>query len=201
MALYNHNRQISFNEIRVVFTVEGFYVENNFVIKELGYKSKDLNGSIFFNTDSKLLNKKDKNTSYFLSNFVHGINFYKNNEHWISSKDYSSVIKTIYQLTEDKNDKNKKYIGYSNDINVLTLLHNSGLDKISVNLKQVFEDIPTIKKIKLLPAYGFGSYAPCHMHDRSTEYKFQCAKVKSLILFEWCLEKYMNQIINKYGID
>jgi len=199
MALYRHDKQIFFNEIRVILSLEGFYINNKFVIKELGFKSCNLNSVIYFKTDTKIFKEKDLKTTYFLSNFIHGLSFYKNNEYWMSSNDYKAVIKTIYQLTETE-DKSKIYIGYSNDINLLTILHNSGLDKISVNLKEIYKDIPTIKAIKRLSTYGFGPYTLCQMHNESEYYKYQCAKVKSLILYDWCLDKYQQQL-NKNGID
>jgi hypothetical protein len=195
MALYKHDRKILFSEIRLVLSVEGFYINETFVLKELGFKSKDLCGTVYFKTECNQLNQKDRKTTAFLSNFIHGLNYYKNNEHWVSSNDFSAVIKTLYQLTEDGHDLSKKYIGYSNDLNLLTLLHKSGFSTVSVNLKEIFDDIPTIKSIKSLPAYGFGTYRPCHMHQSINDFKYQCAKVKSLILYEWCLNKLQNSEI------
>jgi hypothetical protein len=37
--------------------------------------------------------------------------------------------------------------------------------------------------------YGFGQYKPCSLHSNNL-IKSQCAKVKSLMLYEWCLQKF-----------
>jgi hypothetical protein len=64
MAFIKHSN-VSFNDIRVILCCEGFQNEKGFVVKEIGYKSSTLNGSIGFNTQTNL-NGKYLKTSKFL---------------------------------------------------------------------------------------------------------------------------------------
>jgi hypothetical protein len=102
----------------------------------------------------------------------------------------TAVIKTIHLMCDNENDLQRKiYIGYNNDLNILSLIHQAGLDGISVNLSSIFENIPSIKELKNNDSYGFGIYKACKLH-KNCIIKNQCAKVKSLLLFEWCVNEY-----------
>ena len=93
-------------------------------------------------------------------------------------------------MCEKENDLFEKlYIGYNNDLNILSLLHQSGLDNISVNLLSIFENIPSIKSLKSNDSYGFGQYRPCKLH-RNCIIKNQCAKIKSLLEYEWSINEF-----------
>jgi len=192
MALINHN--VKYEDIRVIMTCEGYKTSHGFIVKEISYKSSTLSGSIGLNYYNKNFTSKDEEQNNFLFSNLHGIDINKNNFTWPNNEDVSAVIKSIYLLCENENDLNNKvYIGYNNDLNILSLLHQAGLDCISVNLVSIFKNIPTIKSLKNNDSYGFGHYKPCKLH-RNCIIKNQCAKIKSLLLFEWCVNEYKKQL-------
>jgi len=189
MALVKHSN-ITFAEIRVIITSEGFKTSNGFIVKEIGYKSSTLCGSIGLNYYKKNFTGKDEEYNNFLFSNFHGININQNNFTWPNNEDVTAVLKSIYLLCDNENDlHNKIYIGYNNDLNILSLLHQAGLDDISVNLSSIYKNIPSIKSLKNNDSYGFGQYSPCKLH-RNCIIKNQCAKIKSLLLYEWCLNEY-----------
>ena len=187
------NKAVSFDKIRVIIGVEGTKLNDQFIAKEIGYTCSNFTGSIGMNfglQDSKKYKKLDLQKSNFLYKFHHGIDIFNNNLNWPDTFDYEAVLKTIYHLSEDKNNPDKIYIGYNNDPHIATLLHNSNLGDLAINLYNIYEDIPSMKKIKLLPYYGHGVYSQCFIHDRHTHARIQCAAVKTKILYEICLSKY-----------
>jgi hypothetical protein len=188
MALIKHNA--TFDQIRVIITCEGFKTRKGFIVKEIGYKSATLSGSIGLNYYHRNFTKRDSDQNNYLFSNLHGININQNHFTWPNNEDVSAVIKSIYLLCENENDlNNKKYIGYNNDLNILSLLHEAGLDSISVNLSSIYENIPSIKNLKNNDSYGFGHYSTCKLHQNCI-IKNQCAKVKSILLFEWCINEF-----------
>jgi len=191
MAMFKSD--VTFDKIRVIIGCEGFTINNQFYPKEIGFFSDKICSSIglnFFNNEK--LKNNDIIKSNFLYKFHHGLDIYRNSINWPKYSDFESVIKTIYTLTEDKNNPKKLYIGYNNDANIRSLLHKAGLDHLAVNLYNIFQDLPSMKAIKLLPFYGWAEYTQCDLHDTHDYAKIQCAKIKCKILHEICLKKYKN---------
>jgi hypothetical protein len=190
MAMNKNNA--TFEQIRVIIGVEGFLINNRFIPKEIGFCSEKLSSSIGLNFyNNERLNQEDIKKSNFLYKFHHGLDIYRNCINWPKHSDFESVIKTIYNLTEDKTHPQKIYIAYNNDPNIRSLLHKSGLDHLAVNLYNRFDELPSMKTIKFLPYYGWGVYTQCDLHDRHPYAKIQCAKTKCNILHEICLENYL----------
>lgn len=186
-------RSISFDEIRVIIGCEGFTVNNQFIPKEIGFCNNNFSNSIGLNFYNNMKLKKDDIVkSNFLYKFHHGLDIYRNSINWPIYTEIESVLKTIYHLTEDVNSPKKIYIAYNNDPNIRSLLHTSGLDHLAVNLYNMYNNLPSMRSIKLLPFYGVGNYTQCNLHDKHPFAKIQCAKIKCKILFEICLEKYLN---------
>ncbi len=192
MAMNKAVSVVSFDKIRLIVGVEGTKINDQFIAKEIGYTCCNFSGSIglnFGHKDSKKYKKIDLKQSNFLYKFHHGIDIFNNNLNWPDTFDYETVIKTIYHLSEDKSDPNKIYIGYNNDPHIATLLHNANLDHLAVNLYNIYDDMPSMKELKLLPYYGHCVYSQCSIHNRHNHAKIQCAKVKTKILYEICLSK------------
>ncbi len=186
------NTLISFDQIRVIIGCEGFTINNQFIPKEIGFCNDKLSSSIglnFFNNAK--LKCDDILKSNFLYKFHHGLDIYRNSINWPKHSDIESVLKTIYNISEDKNNPRKIYIGYNNDPNIRSLLHYAGLDHLAVNLYNIFNNLPSVKSIKLFPYYGIGNYRQCYLHDKHQYAKIQCAEIKCKILYEICLENYL----------
>ncbi len=52
-------------------------------------------------------------------------------------------MKCFYNVCHQEFDiDDRKYIGYSNDYNVMTLLHKAGLAEYSVNIQNIYDEQP-----------------------------------------------------------
>jgi hypothetical protein len=198
MALINA-KAVSFNEIRVIICVNGYTVKNEFVVREIGFWSRNINSVIPFSSriTYNSLSSIDKTTINYLLNAHHGIGIKKQPNNGLLPSETCGVIKSIYHMCSDKFDDSKRiYIGYADDLNALQLLHKAGLSHLAINVKKLFEiEPPSNAKITEMCHYGKGIYSPCSLHeDLMNQMPPLCAKVKSLILAEWIHEHSIEKI-------
>jgi hypothetical protein len=122
----------------------------------------------------------------------HGINLKSQQKLGMLSYEATAALKCLYNVYRREYDANdRKYIGYSKDHNVLTLLYRAGLAEYSINIQNIYDDQPPSNcDIVAMKNYGYGFYAPCSTHDAlESSRPAICAKIKSIILAEWCNEK------------
>jgi hypothetical protein len=200
MALLN-NKNVKFNQIRLIVGVEGFEINNEFIVKEIGYATENHFDVIKLQyTNKKQMSYFNRKKIYYLSNEHHGIDLYNNKNYWPKHSDAASIIQTLYQITASKQNPEKTYIAYNNDIHIRTLIHKAGLDQVSVNVKDLFwSPIPSLNTLKSEKVYNTGVYKICDLHDLNSEKNFQCAKSKIKLLFDICVDKAIWQ--NNYSKD
>jgi hypothetical protein len=191
-------KAISFDKIRLIVCVNGFTIENEFLVKEIGFWSRKQTGIIPFSTKKpfKNLNAFDLLTVNYLYKAHHGINLKSQSKLGMMSYEASAALKCLYNVCHQEFDTDdRKYIGYSNDHNVLALLYRAGLAEYSVNIQNIYDEQPPSNfDIVAMKNYGYGFYAPCFMHDAlESSRPAICAKIKSIILAEWCNEKEKNR--------
>jgi hypothetical protein len=202
MALLNA-KAISFNDIRLILCVNGYNVKNEYVVREIGFWSRNSNSVIPFVSRITYNNLSifDKATINYLLNSHHGIGLNKQPINGLLPSESCAVIKSIYHSCQTMFDDDKrKYIGYCDDINMLNLIIKCGLGHLAVNIKDMFEtNPPSNMNIIEKPYYGYGIYSPCGLHRKLTnEMPPMCARVKSLVLAEW-LQNESNKNYNEFN--
>ncbi len=142
----------------------------------------------------RLFSTTTVNYSY---NVHHAINFKSKPENGMHEKDAVAAFKMLYNICNDDYGSNdRKFIGYSNDLNTLSLLYKSGLSEVAVNIENMNDQNPSSNnQIMNMPNYGKGCYKPCMLHQNLNDLmKQHCAKVKSLIRTECCQKN--DELIN-----
>jgi len=185
-----------FEDLRIVICSNGFKLDCDYILREIGFSYENVSGSIPFNC--RLNRYKIEATSQFiidyLENEVHGIKFNKKVDHGLLASECISVLKSLYHLNTTTS---AKYIGISSqDEGIKALLYKAGLGQYIIDLN----NIDVVKNNSPIPSDGELMVIqqneitcnPCSIHDRlKSFYKPLCAKTKAEYLFNFC--KSLNQ--------
>ena len=198
MALFNSSA-ISFEDVRLILCVHGYTIEDNFVCREIGYWSRNFNGSlpVSCRINVNKLSSKDKTTVKYLYTQFHGINIRKQSEFSLLQNEVKSAIKSLYLLADD--GKDRKYIGVCRDVNAFSLCHSVGLQYLTVNMEKLKDcskesKIPSNEDLITLLNNKFHPYINCVLHDNlENDRPPLCAGVKAKFLADFFVK---NCIVN-----
>jgi hypothetical protein len=179
-----------FEDIRVIFSIQGYQLSNQFVVREVGYWSPKINGVIQFNTKisaSRLDTFSIKNI-HILENEFHGIRLKKFIENAMASSDVASVLKCLYQVTKTEGSV-ADYIGIIRDEKISSIVYKAGLGKYIIELEDMFNfdkpntTLPNYCNLKYIIGTEMSKYKPCSLHDslRTSETPI-CARAKAEII-------------------
>ena len=186
---------LSFDDIRIIFCVQGYSLDFQFIPREIGFWCNGFSGSIPFNCNIKKnqLDIRNQNIIHVLENEIHGIKLKKFSENGLSLSESKAVLKTLYQIG---GNTKAKYIGICRDENINGLLFKSGLGKYVVELdflnifKKPGEICPSNQDLKLAMKNDPNKYQICEMHEKLwNEEQPLCAKVKA----EFVADYFKNQ--------
>ena len=191
MSLLNC-KAVNFNDIRVIFCINGFYIDEEFQVMEIGFWSRNISGVIpFFNKKcySKLTHK-DRMSVNYLTYAHHGLNLTNKFDKSLSQSEVVSCLKSIYQICSDENDS-RIYIGYMNDNFFLNIAGKAGLGNLIVNIDKMYDEhAPSNEVMMRHNDYGKAEYKPCFLHQKIENDKDpHCAKVKAKFLADFCSMK------------
>jgi len=184
---------INFNDIRIIICAQGYKLDYQFILREIGYCSKNISGVIPFNCKISLkdLDVSSQRTIFALEEEVHGIRLKRNVQFGMTQSDYKAVLKTLYHLSAD--DSNAKFIGIIRDANIFGLLHRAGLGHFVVDLDQleIFRhnnlSCPSNVDLRNAMKNNSNKYKVCDIHEHLRNNEFPiCAKVKSQFVFDTC---------------
>ena len=186
MAFFNAN----FADFRLILSIQGYQLNNSFIVREVGYWSPKINGVIQFNckiSASRLDTFSVKNI-HISENECHGIKVKKVIENGMASSDISSVIKCLYQITRLEGSVGD-YIGILREENIAPIVFRAGLGKHVVELDdlQILTKnntiLPTFGDIKYMISSDPTKYKPCSLHEilRTQEIPV-CARAKVEII-------------------
>lgn len=186
MAFFNAR----FEDFRLILSIQGYQLNNQFIVREVGYWSPNLSGIIQFNckiSASRLDTFSAKNI-HITENECHGIKVKKVVENGMASSDISSVIKCLYQITKIEGSIGD-YIGIIREENVAPIIYKAGLGKHAVELDDLEillknnTTLPTFGDIKYMVGSDRQKYKPCSLHEilRTQEIPV-CAKAKAEII-------------------
>jgi hypothetical protein len=162
-------KAISFDNLKLIICLNGYTVNEEFIVMEIGFWSRKLCGVIPFTSNKNYINLSsiDKMTVNYLYNVHHAINFNSKPENGMHQKDAVAAFKILYNIcTDDYGSNERKFIGYSNDPNTLSLLYKSGLSDVAVNIENIYDQKPpSNNQIMTMSNYGKGCYKPCMLHQ------------------------------------
>ena len=179
-----------FEDIRVIFSIQGYQLNNQFVVREVGYWSPKINGVIQFNTKisaSRLDTFSIKNIHIFENEF-HGIKLKKFVENGMASSDVGSVLKCLYQVTKSEGSV-ADYIGIIREEMISSILYKAGLGKYVIELEDLITltksntTLPSFNDLKYIIGTEINKYKPCSLHDslRTSETPV-CSRAKAEII-------------------
>lgn len=183
----------SFSDIRIILCVQGYPLNYQYVVREIGFWFNGQSGSIPFNCKINA-NQLDTGNHCIISKCVeeiNGIRLKKTTEAGLSLSETKAVLRTLYHL----NDSKAKLIGICGDDNINGLLFKAGLGSYVKDLKfmDIFKQsnttLPTNEMIRSTIKQKMDNYKVCNMHDRllvNNEFPL-CAKVKAEFIANYCM--------------
>jgi hypothetical protein len=185
---------LDFNDIRIIICVQGYPLVNQFVVREIGFWTRGLSGSVPFNCkiNKNQLDVKTQKTIFALEEEIHGIKLKKQVENGLASSDTKSVLRTLYHMADNGFGK---YIGICRDENVRGLLYKAGLGSFVMEMdnlicfQNAMDHCPSNKDLQVVIKNDPNKYVMCSLHDRLRNNEFPiCAKVKAEYIGEYCKE-------------
>ena len=187
-----------FDEIQIIMCVQGYALENQFIIRELGYWTREKCGVVPFNCklNKKLFDSRSLQTINYLEERIHGIKVEKKFEYGLPSGEFKTVLKTLYHTTKIDNIITP-FIGVCRDENIIQLLYKTGLGKFVYDLdnleilKENQLKCPSNKDLKNELINDSNNYKTCFMHDKLMNNEIPlCAKVKSKFIADFISNLY-----------
>src|SRR6266481_5810957 len=184
----------NFSDIRIILSVQGYPIDYQYVVREIGYWINGQSGSIPFNCKINVNQLDIKNHSIINKSVeeINGIRLKKSTEGGLSLSDTKAVLKTLYHLN---NSHKAKFIGICGDDHINGLLHKAGLGCFvkDLNYLDVFKQnnvtLPTNEIIRTSLRQNFDKYKVCPLHDyflKNNDFPL-CAKVKAEFIANYCL--------------
>ena len=186
------SHSVNFNEIRLILCAQGYSLDYQFIVREIGFCSKYQSGVIPFNckVNIKELDIKNQRIIYALEDEIHGIKVKKNIDIGLAQSDYKSVLRTLYHSAKST-DSNAKYIGIIRDPHIAGLLYRSGLGHLVIDLDtlSIFNEenkCPSNVDLRIAMKNN-KKYSYCYIHDllRINEAPI-CAKAKAEYIYDIC---------------
>ena len=131
MAFFN----AKFDDIRMFLSIQGYQLNNQYIIREIGFWSQKINGVIPFNCKlnfTQIDSTSEKNI-HIAENEYHGIRLRKILSNALPSSDASAVIKCLYHLTK-RDDYDADYIGICKEENIAPIIFKAGLGKFILEI-------------------------------------------------------------------
>ena len=202
MALYSP----SFEEIRIILCVQGYMLDYQFVLREIGFWSREKYGSIPFNCkiNRNQLDTKNHKSVYFAENELHGIKLKSSVEFGLTNCEVKTVLKTLYHMTETNNPKTK-YIGIIRDENINGLLFKAGLGNLVVDMdnldiiRNTKNTCPSNNDYWVMMKSDPTRYKVCNLHEKlNIDYSPICAAIKAKYIADYCIDliNVLNKIID-----
>ena len=183
---------VNLNDIRIIICTQGYSLDYQFIVREIGFCSKYQSGVIPFNckVNTKELDIKNQRNIYLLEDEIHGIKVKKNFDLGLAQSDYKSVLRTLYHSAKSP-ENDAKYIGIVRDQYIFGLLYRSGLGHLVIDL----DTLSAFNEINKCPSNGDLriamkndiKYSQCYLHEqlRISEIPI-CAKAKAEYVYDIC---------------
>lgn len=186
MAFFN----AKFEDIRLIVSIQGYQLNHQYIIREIGFWSQKMTGVIPFNCKLNLaqIDSTSEKNIHIAENEYHGIRLRKILANALPSSDASAVIKCLYHLAK-REDYEADYIGICKEENIAPIIFKAGLGKfiLEIDYLDIFQKtnskLLSLAEIKYLVSTDPIKYKPCTLHDNLRNNGLSvCAKVKCDII-------------------
>ena len=193
------SENVNFGDIKIIFCVQGYMLEYEFILREIGFWTHGYSGSIPFNCKINLnqLDVQSIETINVLEDQIHGIKLKKNIDCALGLSDSRAVLRSLYHMNSWKCKANR--IGICRDPNINGLLHKAGLGKFVIDLdelamfKNSSDKVPSNKDLQEFMKINSQKYTICDIHERLKNGEMPlCAKVKAEYLADFCFNYQSN---------
>ena len=175
----------------MILCVQGYSLQNQFVLREIGYCCKGFSGAVPFNCkiNKNQIDITSQRIIHALEEEVHGIKLKKSVENGLAMSDIKAVLRALYHISDKSNGK---YIGICRDENVKGLLYSANLGNYVVDLDNLQElsqknvKCPSNQYLLAVMKSDLKRFKICNLHDHLMNGEQPiCAKVKAEYLYEF----------------
>jgi hypothetical protein len=186
--------RFEFKNIRTVICMQGYPLDYHYFIREIGFWSRNICGSIPINCKINN-NELDPYNQQIILYYeeIHGIKLKKNFENGLPASELKTLLKCIYNITRSE-DIDSNYIGICKDERISGLISKSNLGKYVVELDKldIFEknsiDFPKEENIKDFLFKNVQNYPVCDLHENLKNNIALCSRAKAKYIAEVCLQ-------------
>lgn len=182
-------QSVDFSEIKIILCMQGYPLDYNFVVREIGYWCDGRSGSIPFNVKLSKNHLDVKNAQIVLKyeDEINGVKLKRNFENALAASDIKPVLRTLFHLNSNVN---AKFIGIVKNDGLDGLLYKSGLGAYITYLDNLnvmkHTQLPNDEFIRQFLKKNSDNYIICPIHDRLRISEFPyCAKVKAQFLADY----------------
>jgi hypothetical protein len=192
MAMYKPE----FKDIRTIICMQGYHLDYQFHIREIGFWSKNVSGVIPFNCkiNGNQMDSDNQKIIFYSEQELHGIKLKDSFENGLPSSEIKSVLKTIYHITKST-DYEATYIGICKDDYISGILAKAGLGKyvIALDNLEMFKRrntlFPTNDLIRSELIRRPELYPLCHLHGKLKNDAIPlCSRAKAKFVADICLQ-------------
>jgi hypothetical protein len=187
-------KRFDFKDIRAIICMQGYHLDYQYYIREIGFWSRTLSGVIPLNC--KIYNSElssNNQQTIFYSEEIHGLKWKKTFENGIPFSDLKCVLNCIYHLTKSE-DYDSSYIAICKDDAISGLLGKAKLSKYVVDIEnlELFRRnnivFPTNEVIHEQITSNISKYPVCHLHDSLKNNAVPlCSRSKAKFIADFCL--------------
>ena len=192
--------RVDFEDIKLIVCVQGYSLDYQFVLREIGFWTPGYSGAIPFNCKLNLnhLDIQSHKIINALEDQIHGIKVKKTIDCGLALSETRAVLRSLYHMNSWKCKGDR--IGICRDPNIFGLLHKAGLGKFVIELddlemfKNTSDKVPSNKDLQIFMKAFPHKYSICGLHDRlKNDDSPICAKVKAEYIADYCL-KYKSNV-------
>lgn len=186
--------KLDFSDIKLIICVQGYSLDYQYIVREIGYWCNGTSGSIPFNIklNRNQLDVKNQQLISYFEEEVNGIPMKSHFDNGLALSETKAVLRTLYHLNSDSK---AKYIGICGDEYIVGLLYKAGLGNFVYDLSKLNDvtqfqrSVPTSEDLQQFMKRFPDKYQICKIHDRLRNSEIPiCAKVKAQYLADYFFE-------------
>ena len=190
---------VNIDDVKIIFCVQGYSLNYDFILREIGFWTHGYSGSIPFNCRINLnqLDVQSLKIINVLEDQIHGIKVKNHVDCGLALSESRAVVRSLYHMNSWKCES--KRIGICRDPNISGLLHKAGLGKFVIDLdelamfKNTTDKVPSNKDLQEFMRKYPQKYTICSLHDKLKSGEVPlCAKVKAEFIADYCLNYQTN---------